>query len=104
MRPESGARIAECSIPDVALVKANSVAFHDFANLFLEPELFVMFGLVEDIDVTDSTLDSLTEKAPYPFCQLKSERPFSFSRFDEAPFSRPIRSENAIFFESVEKT
>jgi len=38
--------------------------------------------------VTDSTLDSLTEKAPYPFCHPKSRSPFSLRRFDEAPFNR----------------
>jgi hypothetical protein len=46
--------------------------------------------------VTDSTLDSLTEKAPYPFCHPKPWSPFSLRRFDEAPFSRRIKSENEI--------
>lgn len=47
--PESGARNAACSIPDVAFVEGNSMAFHDFANFRLIAELFVMVGLVEDI-------------------------------------------------------
>ena len=37
------------SIPDVALVKGNSMALEDFTNLFLEAKSFVVLGLVEDV-------------------------------------------------------
>jgi hypothetical protein len=40
------------------------MAFENSTNLFLVTEFFMMLGLVDDISVTASTLDSLTEKAP----------------------------------------
>jgi hypothetical protein len=53
--------------------------------------------------VTASTLDSLTEKAPYPFCQAKPRTPFSLSRFEDEPLTRPIISAKAIFFDKEER-
>ena len=92
------------SNPKHRFVKGDPVSLENFTNLFLVTEFLVMLGLVEDKVVTASTFDSLTEKAPYPSCQRKPWSPFSLRRLDEAPFSRPIRSDKATFFDSKEKT
>ena len=52
--------------------------------------------------VTASTLDSLSEKARYPFCQAMPRTP-SLSRFEDEPLTRPIRSAKAIFFDKEER-
>ena len=35
------------SVPDIAFVKRDPMAFEDFTNLFLIAKFFVMFGLAE---------------------------------------------------------
>jgi hypothetical protein len=91
------------SIPNIAFVEGDPVTLENFTNLFLVAKFLMMLCLVNDIG-RDRTLDSLTEKAPYPFCQPNPWSPFSLRRFDEASLSRPIKSEKAILFDNEEKT
>ena len=48
-RPERASEVRRFSVPNAAFVEGNPVAPHDFTNLFLVAELFVMLGLVVDI-------------------------------------------------------
>ena len=79
------------------------MAFQKLTKLFLIRKFAVMLGLIGNVGGTASTLDSLTEKAPYPFCQAKPRTPFSLSRFEDEPLTRPIISAKAIFFDKEER-
>ena len=47
--PCKGVRRLGVSIPNIAFIEGDPVAFEDFTNLFLIAKFFMMFGLVEDI-------------------------------------------------------
>ena len=101
-RPERAAE-GRSLFPKITFVESDSMAFQKLTKLFLIRKFAVMLGLIGNVGGTASTLDSLTEKAPYPFCQAKPRTPFSLSRFEDEPLTRPIISAKAIFFDKEER-
>ena len=77
-RPERAAE-GRPLFPKITFVESDSMAFQKLTKLFLIRKFAVMLGPMGNVGVTASTLDPLTEKAPYPFCQAKPRTPFSLA-------------------------
>ena len=92
------------SIPNIAFVEGDPVVVENFTNLFLVTKFLMMLCLVEDIGRDRFHVGLADGEGAVSILPPKAMEPFSLRRFDEAPFSRPIKSEKAIFFDKEEKT
>jgi len=64
----------------------------------------MMFCLVDDIGRDRFHVGLAEGEGTVSILPRKAMESFSLRRFDEAPLSRPIKSEKAMFFDNEEKT
>ena len=74
------------SVPNVALVEGRSMAFHDFTNLFLIAELFVMLGLVDDVGGNGFYIRLAHREGAISILPVKIQYPFLFEALRRRAF------------------
>ena len=75
------------SVPDIPLVVRDLVLLEEGDVLLLKRQLLVMLLRVAMYRETAGTLDSLTLKAPYPFCQANCLFHLSWTQREELVFT-----------------